>query len=259
MKHSYFDKYSDLSSVVHRLDPRTKLLASCAFILVVAAIPPDSWLSYAVCAGLLAIWFSLSHVPLSHILRRSLVVLPFVAVVAVFIPFLHEGQVAGSYSIGGWELSVTYDGLVVLRTVLVRAWLSITALILLTATTRMTDLLHAMERLRLPRVLVMMMSFMYRYIFVLTDEVMRLKMMRDSRNFGYGGSRIWQIRTVGHMIGTLLIRSYERAERVYAAMLSRGFNGQTHSLHQLRFCQGDLSAAILCAAALATAGVASAV
>jgi cobalt/nickel transport system permease protein len=78
---------------------------------------------------------------------------------------------------------------------------------------------------------------MYRYIFVLTDEVMRMRQARDSRNFG--GGRLRQLKTIGHMIGTLFIRSYERGERIYAAMLARGFDGQIRSLHQLNFKRAD--------------------
>ncbi|OGN99496.1 MAG: hypothetical protein A2Y90_02645 [Chloroflexi bacterium RBG_13_52_12] len=102
----------------------------------------------------------------------------------------------------------------------------------------MTDLLRGMEQLRLPRVMVMILSFMYRYIFILMDEVLRMKQARDSRSFG--GSRLWQIKTVGKMAGTLFIRSYERGERVYAAMAARGYDGQTRTLRQLSFGMSDL-------------------
>ena len=148
--------------------------------------------------------------------------------IAVFIPFFKEGEVAGSYNIWLWQVSVTHNGLQVFWNVLAKAWLSILALVTLTATTKITDLLRGLEQLRLPRVMVMILSFMYRYIFVLTDEVMRMKQARDSRNFG-SGRRLWQIKTVGGMTGTLFIRSYERGERVYAAMLARGYDGQTRT------------------------------
>ena len=121
--------------------------------------------------------------------------------------------------------------------ILVKAWLSILSLILLTSTTKLSNLLKGLEQLRLPRVMVMILSFMYRYLFVLVDEVMRMRQARDSRNFG--GGRLWQIRTIGNMIGTLFIRSYERGERVYAAMVARGFDGQTRTLESSSFRQLD--------------------
>ncbi|MBA7698177.1 Nickel transport protein NikQ [subsurface metagenome] len=144
---------------------------------------------------------------------------------------------AGSYNIWLWQVSVTYNGLQVLWNILTKAWLSILSLILLTSTTKMTSLLKGLEQLRMPRVMVMILSFMYRYIFVIVDEVMRMKQARDSRNFG--GKRLWQLRTIGNMIGTLFIRSYERSERVYVAMLARGFDGQTRTPARLSFRQTD--------------------
>ena len=89
----------------------------------------------------------------------------------------------------------------------------------------------------MPRVMIMILSFMYRYVFVLVDEVMRMRQARDSRNFG--GSRLWHLRTIGNMTGTLFIRSYERGERVYAAMLARGFDGQCRTLNHLNFRPAD--------------------
>ena len=237
MKHSFLDQYSDRDSLIHRLDPRTKLVTTFLFITAVALTPPDGWPSYALHVAILAIWLLLSRVPVSYVLKRSLVVLPFVVLIAIFIPFFHEGEVAGSYNIWLWQVSVTYSGLEILRNILIRAWLSILSLILLTSTTRLPELLRGLEQLHMPKVIVMLLSFMYRYIFVLVDEVMRMKQARDSRNFG--GRRWWQIRTIGNMIGTLFIRSYERGERVYAAMVARGFDGRSRTLKRLQFKSVD--------------------
>jgi len=233
LKHSFLDQYSDRNSLIHRLDPRTKLVTTFLFITAVALTPLDGWTSYALYSVILAIWLVLSRVPVSHVLRRSLVILPFVVLIAIFIPFFREGDIAGSYNVWLWQVSVTHSGLAVLRNILIRAWLSILSLILLTSTTRLSDLLKGLEQLHMPRVMVMVLSFMYRYIFVLVDEVMRMKQARDSRNFG--GRRWWQIRTVGNMIGTLFIRAYERGERVYAAMVARGFDGRSRTLKRLEF------------------------
>jgi len=167
-----------------------------------------------------------------------MVIIPFVLLIAVFIPFFKEGEVAGSYNIWLWRVSITYNGLQVLENILAKAWLSILSLILLTSTTRFNTLLEGLGKLRMPRVMVIILSFMYRYIFVLVDEVMRMKQARDSRNFG--GSRLWKLRTIGNMIGTLFIRSYERGERVYAAMLARGYAGRTRTYHQLNFRLADI-------------------
>ena len=237
MKHSFIDQYSDQDSFIHRLDPRTKLITTLVFILAVIITPPTKWQVFALYLLFIATLIFVSKVPILYILKRSLVIMPFVVMIAISIPFFREGEVAGSYNIWLWQVSVTYSGLQVLWNILAKAWLSILSLILLTSATKMTSLLEALEQLRMPRVMVMLLSFMYRYIFVLADEVMRMKQARDSRNFG--GKRLWQIRTIGNMIGTLFIRSYERGERVYVAMLARGFNGQTRTLNTLNFRQAD--------------------
>lgn len=238
MKHSFLDQYSDRDSFVHRLDPRTKLVAVFVFILAVTLTSPSMWLVFAAYFVIMAALVLISRVPVLYVLKRSLVIIPFVLLIAIFVPFFKEGEVAASFHIWAWQVSLTYQGLEVLGTILAKAWLSVIGLILLTSTTKIADLLRGLEQLYLPRVMVMIMSFMYRYIFILVDEVMRMKQARDSRNFG--GRRLWQIRTIGNMTGTLFIRSYERGERVYAAMLARGFDGQTRTLHQLSLGTSDL-------------------
>jgi len=237
VKHSFLDQYSDRDSFIHRLDPRTKFIITLVFILAVISTPPTRWQVFALYLFLMATLIFVSRVPIFYVLKRSLVIMPFVLMIAIFIPFFKEGEVAGSYNIWLWQVSVTYSGLQVLWNILAKAWLSILSLILLTSTTKMTNLLNGLEQLGMPKVMVMILSFMYRYIFVVVDEVMRMKQARDSRSFG--GSRLWQLRTIGNMVGTLFIRSYERGERVYAAMLARGFDGQTRTLDSLNFRQAD--------------------
>ena len=237
MKHSFLDRYSNLDSFIHRLDPRTKFIITLVFILAVISTPPIRWQVFALYLFFMAALLLLSKLPIFYVLKRSLVVMPFVLMIAIFIPFIKEGEVAGSYNIWLWQVSVTYTGLQVLWNVLIKAWLSILSLIWLTSTTKLPNLLQGLEQLGMPRVMVMILSFMYRYIFVVVDEVMRMRQARDSRDFG--GKRLWQLRTIGNMIGTLFIRSYERGERVYAAMLARGFDGHSRTLDRLNFSQAD--------------------
>ncbi|MCK5433855.1 MAG: cobalt ECF transporter T component CbiQ [Dehalococcoidales bacterium] len=237
MKHSFLDRYSNLDSFIHKLDPRTKFIIALVFILAVISTPPIRWQVFALYLFFMAALLLLSKLPIFYVLKRSLVVMPFVLMIAIFIPFIKEGEVAGSYNIGLWQVSVTYTGLQVLWNVLIKAWLSILSLIWLTSTTKLPNLLKGLEQLGMPRVMVMILSFMYRYIFVVVDEVMRMRQARDSRDFG--GSRLCQLRTIGNMIGTLFIRSYERGERVYAAMLARGFDGHSRTLDRLNFSQAD--------------------
>lgn len=238
MHHSFLDRYSDLDSPIHRLDPRTKIITTLILVIGVVATPPTAWLAFALYFAALGGLVLLSRLPLLYVLKRSLVIVPFVLVVAISIPFLKEGETAGSYNIWLWRASVSHAGVIAFWNVAVKAWLSILATILLSSTTRMPDLLKGFQQLGLPRVMVMIISFMYRYFFVLADEAMRLWQARESRNFG--GKRMWRLKTAGNLIGTLFIRSYEQSERTYAAMLSRLFDGQVRTLAALRFQRADL-------------------
>ena len=237
MKHGFLDRYSERNSFIHRLDPRTKLVATFLFILAVSLTSTSVWPVFAVYFIIIAITVVLSRVPVLYIFKRSLVIIPFVLLVAVFIPFFKEGQVVVAINLWAWHISLTQSGLQLMGSILAKSWLSILSLVLLTSTTSFPNLLKGLERLRMPRVMVMLLSFMYRYIFLLTDEVMRMKQARDSRSFG--GKQLWQIKTVGNMIGTLFIRSYERGERVYASMVARGFDGHSRTLDSLHFHRID--------------------
>ena len=237
MKHSFLDQYSDRDSFIHRLDPRTKFITTLVFILAVIVTPPTRWPVFILYLFLIGTLILFSRVPILYVLKRSLVIIPFVALLAISIPFLKQGETVGSYNLWLCQVSVTYSALQVFSNILAKAWLSILSLILLTSTTKLTNLLSGLGQLRLPRVMVMILSFMYRYLFVMVDEVMRMKQARDSRNFG--GRRLWQIRTIGNMVGTLFIRSYERGERVYAAMVARGFDGQPRALDRLSLKPAD--------------------
>jgi cobalt/nickel transport system permease protein len=253
------DHYQDAGTFVHRLDPRVKFLAVLLFIIGVAITQPPAWWAYGaffVLAGALAL---VSRTPLGYLVKRSLIVEPFVFFVAIFVPFFHPGGVLAQASLGGWHITVYREGTLLFFGIMIKAWLSIVALILLAATTRLTDLLRGLERLRLPRIMVMILSFMYRYIFVLVEEVGRLRTARDSRGYG-GGTRRHRIRTVGMMTGTLFIRSYERGERIYNAMLSRGYDGRLRSVRRLALSAADVAflagsgAAVVAVTALAHLG-----
>lgn len=249
MKHSFIDVHSRLNSPIHRLDPRTKLLSALAFVLAVVLTPQGHWQAYAAYFALIMVATVMSHVPLGFVLKRSLAVEATVLIIVALTPFFKPGEAAFSHQVWFWQVSVSHAGLAIFWNTLAKAWLSILCLTLLTSTTQFTYLLLAMEKLKLPRSLVQTLSFMYRYIFILEEEAMRMVQARDGRNFG--ANRLWQIRVVGHMAGSLFVRSYERGERVYAAMLARGFDGEVRTLHRLNLRTSDALFSALCLSALA--------
>ncbi|MCU0492190.1 MAG: cobalt ECF transporter T component CbiQ [Chloroflexaceae bacterium] len=234
MTTSFLDRYIDRQSPVHGLDGRVKLLLTLGYILALALLPPGNWLAYAACAGLL--WWAISRaqLPLRTILARSIVALPF-ALVAVSVVFTRPGLPLFSLPLGFATLTATDAGLILFASILLKSWLSVQAALLLTATTHFFDLLAALRALHLPPILVAILSFAYRYMFVLVEEAQRLLRARDCRSATLpgqrsGGSIAWRAAVVGRMVGTLFLRSYERSERIYVAMLSRGYNGNMHTL-----------------------------
>lgn len=233
MQSSFLDRYLSGNSLVHRLDPRLKLLATVAYVLAATSTPPGAWLALANLAGLALAAVGLARIPLTEALKRSSIALPFAGVVAISLPFTHTGQAVWSWSIGALRLTITDTGLVLFATVVAKSWLSVMVSGLLVATTRFPDLVHAMRALHVPAVLAGTISFMVRYLFVLVEEAMRLMTARAARSAGKGGSLIWRTRVLGGMIGSLFIRSYERSERIYAAMVSRGFTGEMRTLTPL--------------------------
>ncbi len=249
LRHHFIDEYSDGGSFIHRLDPRAKLAGLLMFILFVISTPPDSFICFALYGALICGLILLSGIPPAFMIKRSLCIFPFVFLVAMFIPFFREGEIVWTGSFGPMHLAVTRDGLMVFWNVLSKGYLSVLCLILLMSSTGFVDLLKGMERLKLPGLFIMILSFMYRYIFLVEDELMIMKRAKDSRSTG--GSRWFHIRALANIIGVLFIKSYERAENVYLAMCSRGFNGCVNTLNVFRLRAGDWGFLVTLAGVLA--------
>ncbi len=233
MKHHFLDQYSDRASCLHSLDPRVKILAFLSLVVVVVLTPlthPHRFLLYAL---LLVALVLLSRVPPGFLLRRSAVVLPFVGLVAAGLPFL--GGSGGSYNLGPFH--VTRSALLIFVNVLLKAWFSVMAMGLLVSTTPFTRLLRGFQSLGLPALFTTLLSFMYRYLYLLTDEFERMAMARDSRAWRMG--RLERMRITGNMVGAAFLRSYERGERVYLAMRARGFDGRIRVMRELRMGRSD--------------------
>ena len=219
MKHDFIDRYAKLESPVHSLDARAKTIALFVIIIACVTTPADVWWPYAIYAGLVLIIANASHLPMKYLFTRMLIVVPFILVVAVFVPFMHGA--GPRYDLG--LFTVARGSLLVLWNVTAKALISVSCLILLSSTTPFADLMHGFERLHVPRFFTTVAAFMYRYLFIIVDEAERMKRARDSRNFR--GRWLWHVRVFGYMIASLFLRSQERAERVYQAMAARGFDG----------------------------------
>ena len=204
-------------SPVHGLPPHTKLAAVFAFVVVVVSTPREAMWAFGVYAVLLSLVAYTARVPAGFLLRRLLIEIPFVAF-AVLMPFVAEGD---QVAVLGVQLSV--NGLWGAWNVLAKGTLGVAASVLLASTTELRELLLGLQRLKLPPLLVQIASFMIRYGDVITDEMRRMRIARESRGFEARGIRHWGV--LAKSAGALFIRSYERGERVHLAMVSRGYAG----------------------------------
>jgi cobalt/nickel transport system permease protein len=246
MQANALDRYQAGESFIHHLDPRVKVVVTVLFILSNVLLPDGAWLAFALAWGLILLTNVLAGLRLGYTVKRSFVALPF-ALAAITVVFNLPGQPLFAWKIGPWELVATDTGIMRFASIVIRTWLSVQMAILLTATTRFPDLMHALQHLRVPQLLVAIISFMYRYLFVITDEALRLMRAREARSArparggqpSSGGSLAWRARVTGNMVGQLFLRSYERSDRVYNAMLARGYKGQFLTINPHVMCASD--------------------
>jgi cobalt/nickel transport system permease protein len=225
-----FDRYREENSLVHQLDPRVKVLATILFILSNVLLPDGAWLAFTAAWLVILLAGFLAHLTPGYLFKRSLIALPF-ALAAVTVLFTIPGTAVATFSLFSRTITISDAGLVRFASIVTRSWLSVQGAIWLTATTQFPDLMHALRHLRVPQLLTAIISFMYRYLFVLADEAGRLLRAREARSAapssGNGGGRLlWRAKVAGGMVGQLFLRSFERSERVYNAMLARGYRGQ---------------------------------
>lgn len=211
------ERTARMQSPLHRIDARAKLLVTLVFLATMLSVPLDR-LSEMLLFALFPI-FTAAMGGLSYpaLLRRSSIVLPLVALIGVFNIFYDREPV---FRIGS---AVVTAGWITFLSILVRGLLSVQAILVLIYTTGYYRICRSMQRLGVPSVFTTQLLFVYRYIHVLVEEALALSRARDARSFGRSSYplKIW-----GTLIGQLLIRTFERAERIGRAMLARGFTGR---------------------------------
>jgi cobalt/nickel transport system permease protein len=251
------ERYRHGSGVLHQADPRVKLLTAVLFAFAVTLVPAGHWLAYGGFALFVAATILASGLPPTLVFGRSMLALPFVAV-AVPLLFTREGHTIFDVPLLGW--SASREGAIALASIMLKSWLAVLMAVVLTAVTRPLDLIRALERLRVPRILVATVLFMYRYIFVIGEEGQRLMRARDCRSAdsgqGHSGGTVWwRGRVLGNLVGSLFLHSYERSERIYAAMRARGYDGTIRFVEEQALATRDwalLSLALILLAGLAT-------
>lgn len=225
MHHVVLERWSRGSSPLHQRDARAKLVALLLLLVLTATAPPRPWLFAGYGLTIIALTV-LAGLPVLSLVARAALVLPFSAVFALMSWAAGDPQRA-------WMLAA-------------KSYVSALAVLLTVATTPLPELLRALAWFRVPGLLITVTQFLYRYLFVLSEQAQHMRIAAVCRG---NRSRVGAIGA----ITVLFARSYLRADGIHRAMLSRGFTGQFPSLMSSRFVAAD--ALFLCAAAIVSAGL----
>ncbi len=249
--HRTVEQLASGNSVIHRLDARVKLLMTLVFVLLCAVIPGWPLVRFVPLLLLVLLGIAMARLPWLFVLRRVLVVFPFVGVLAVFLPFTKGTTLLWHWDWAG--ISIYQQGLEMAAGILTKGAIAILAVSWLVFTTPFGRLLLAMRWFGAPRIVVAVLGFLFRYLDLMADESMRVRRARRARS----PRRInrWASRSTGGMVGRLLLRTLDRAERVHAAMVSRGYDGEVRVLVPLRFARLDLAFGVPALLVLVGAGI----
>ena len=221
-----------------------KFVLTIATILAIALLPVGSFLALAVIWLVLVACSATAGLGPFRLSRAAVIALPF-TLAAFPLIFTVQEQIIGTISLGPLDLTISAEGIRRFLTIVIGSWLSVQVALLLAFTTPFHDLVDGLGALRLPRILVSIISFMYRYLAVLADEGSRMMRARDARSAAgaagaRGGSIRWRASVTGRMVGSLFLRAYERSERIYAAMQARGFEGTFRHLHARPLARAEI-------------------
>jgi cobalt/nickel transport system permease protein len=233
LHHVVLERWSRRSSPLHRRDARAKVLALLVFLIAVATTPPGAWWRYAAYAAAVLGAVLLSGLPVMQILRRAALVLPFSATFGLFL------WIAGSRGVA--------------MAVVAKSLLSAVGVILAVGVTPMPAFLRAVEWLRVPGLIVLIAQFVYRYLFVISEEAQHMRAAMQAR----GGGRWRGFSSPASAVSVLFAKSYARAEGVHRAMIARGFTGSFPALAPEHWHSADwafLALASLMMAAIRVAG-----
>ncbi len=228
------DRLAEQNTPLHRLDPRAKLITTLGFIFTVvsfnryeisALLPLTIYPVFLIGAG---------DLPGRYLFKKILIASPFALFVGVFNPFFDRAPMVMLHGVAisaGW---------ISFASVVLRFVLTVSAALALIGITGFNAICMALSRIGVPRAFIIQLLFLYRYLFVLTDEGLRMVRARSLRSFKGRGTGL---KIYANMLGQLLLRTMDRAQRIHRSMLCRGFDGEirlnrefSFTIHDLVFC-----------------------
>jgi cobalt/nickel transport system permease protein len=192
-------------------------MAVLSFIIVSAVTPITQWQAFIAYFAAIFIVSLVAKIPTPTLLKRSLIEIPFI-LFAILMPFFGTGE---RFEVGPFNLY--RESLLAGAGIVAKGTLGVLSAVVLSTSTTARELLRGLEKLHLPKLMVQIAAFMLRYVNVISDEMERMKVARESRGFIATGLKDWKVISIA--ASALFIRSYERGERVHLAMLSRGYTG----------------------------------
>ena len=244
-----FEELANNNSFLHGLDPRGKLIVVFLFSIVVAAAKRFPVLLVSLTLGLLIVLTA--KVPARELIKRLIPVNMLILFLWLFLPFTFGGEPL--FFMG--SLAVTREGVSYATLISIKSNAMMLMLIALVASTPIFSMGHAMHQLKIPKKIVHLFFFTYRYIHAIYREYLRLKNSIKIRGF-IPKTNLHTYKTFAYMVGMLLVRSFDRAHRVHNAMLCRGFKGDLYSLKKFSFKTNDIVSIILMLAMIVIMGVA---
>ena len=232
----YLDALAKGNSFLHRLDPRIKIITTLCFIITVVSFNRYTLLAFIPFFIYPLVLISIGRLPLGYLLKKVLLVSPFAILIGIFNPLIDREIVVHIANIGissGWISFIS---------IILRFILTVTAALLLIALTGFTAICEALPKIGIPRFFAVQLLFFYRYLFVLIDEAQRMERAMSVRSFHRGSIRYSGFVS---LTGHLLLRTLDRAERIYRAMCSRGFDGRLRIIDSAKIGSKDFSFAAI--------------
>jgi cobalt/nickel transport system permease protein len=233
----HLEEFAEGKSLWHRMDPRVKIIGLLSFAIVTAVSGDFYVLTLAACVALISLL--LARLDSRQVAIRLFALNGFILFLWLFLPFTTAGEVVGRW---GW-LEVHREGVLLGVAITMKANSIAMATIALLGTSSIFDLVHALTHLKMPGKLVQLFFFSYRYISVIHQEYTRLRAGMRIRCFRPCMS-MHSYRSVANLVGMLFVRSHDRSETIYKAMVLRGFNGTFWTIDHFHMHRSDWIAAI---------------
>lgn len=215
---------SSQNSVLHNIDSRIKLIV--LVLIIVFAVTTTNYVILVTLEVYLLLLIVISRISLKDALIRVLLILPFGFFIAIFQPFIQPGDVLYTLPFG---IHITLQGVLFAQLLLTRLIISITSIVLFSYITPMKDIAEAFRRLHMPNEFAMIFSLFVRFIFLFYDELTSIRQAQASRCFSFTNSTpyTWKIKQVGYLFLMMFLRAYEKGEKVYESMASRGYSSES--------------------------------